>query len=129
MLIISNGLNAILLTTYLMFFLIFTLGFNYIKILNIDMSGLGITYISQPYFFKIINSRIMQKRYEIDFNSVEKINVENEYLNKKLTIKLKRKGKINPKFNIPLSFFDKKMIEKLKKQLLNNTETKTITWQ
>ena len=83
MLIISNGLNAILLTTYLMFFLIFTLGFNYIKILNIDMSGLGITYISQPYFFKIINSRIMQKRYEIDFNSVEKINVENEYLNKK----------------------------------------------
>lgn len=105
----------------------FTLGFNYIKILNIDMSGLGITYISQPYFFNLINSRIMQKRYEIDFNSVEKINIESEFFVKKITIKLKKKRKNSYHLNILLNLFDEKMIEKLKKQLLNNINTLSIS--
>lgn len=95
----------------LLCFLAYSILFLHINIISIDISGLGITYISKS----LLGGALLDKRIEIDYNEIKKISFRKGFI-KSICLQNRK----NQEIYLPLTFFDRKKIKKLQIGIYTN---------
>lgn len=90
-----------------------------IKTITIDILGMGFNCIKQPVLFSFFGNSF-SKHYQLDSRMIDRISF-NEIFFKKMCLVMHNKKKKRIKISIPLYFFEKKSITKMKMQFIDNT--------